>query len=169
MILRESSIRLKYMEYVLPNDPCVQEVLKTAEGRLWKESSKMQRAELVCQWVAGRIKHIYACQSICPSTVLSTNEGTCLSKSVLLVSILRALGFSENEVFVAVLARKEKDFSEFLHAAVLLREDAAMVSNNVFLLDPSGGLSRNVIIDELLSSNSPVAIFNDKTVLTVEQ
>lgn len=147
--MKKTVRKFKYAELVKP-DISIPEELPVSEY-----SDKIEIARTVCRWVALTIEDG---QEVDTEKVLSTKNGNCLGKSVLAVSLLRGLNFTEEEVFVTVMVCKEESPFEALHALVFLEEDT--------FFDLIGGFHEyHRLLEEVSSTQTVVLMFNDKSCL----
>lgn len=89
--------------------------------------------------------------------------GDCFSQAVVLCAALRAVGYGEEEVFVAVTCHVGEPFERALHATVALLAD-----NDWYCLDTTKSSIENAVfhagrLEDVLKTNPYVCMFNDRT------
>jgi len=148
--------------YVTPNDEIVRTTLAEISKMLTYRISKYAA---VRDWVSSNIGYAYDTSVHgreywqLPRETLQRRTGDCEDFSLLLVSLLRATGYSEDRVFV-VIGRK----SEGYHAWVRIRLDVIGWEN----VEPQASVLATIIGDRMaLSGYVAVCQFNDATYFSI--
>jgi len=137
--------------YITPNDPVVKSALSEISKLYAYRISKWMA---IRDWVSTNIRYDGRGDYWqLPRETLERRTGVCKEYSILLVSLLRAAGYSEDRVFV-VLGRKGESY----HAWVRIRIDVIGWQN----IEPQGPSLLIIIGDYLvLSGYSALYYFND--------
>lgn len=165
----------KYADYILPNEESVK---RLADSILVKTShkDKLGVASLVCEWIFQNIKHIgkmFNPKDLHPSVVLRKRRGSCLALSMLMVSILRSLGFNEDDVFLVVALHRGEHPFQATHSFVIINlsdKEASKLNDEstIAIFDPSKNYFELTKLGALLLTNVVVLVFNDKISLIPE-
>ena len=149
--MKKTLQNFRYVELIIPiTIPEVGSLIGRCDNRTG-------RARKICKWVASTIEDSKTGTDV--KKILVSKKGTCLGKCALAVSLLRSLAFTEEEVFVAILAKKGKNPFETLHALVYFQ------CEEVFF-DLTGGFHEyDKSLEEASTSNILILMFNDKICL----
>lgn len=167
-MLRRSKVPFEYVKYVLPSEECIKEVVEeiVISKNIEKASSKLELALRVMEWIKENIKFNPEMETpeLNPCVTLKTRKGACLSLSILMVSILRAIGFNESVVGVIVTLNRSEHPLKATHSSVILAEDLNNLREQdyVTILDPTKNAYVTVKLHELLATNVVIIMFNDR-------
>ncbi len=160
-MLERTSQRFKYMDYVTPEDDCVKEIATRIVKSKGRRVEKSTIVELVFSWIKNNILPEGSSpeKDLRPCVTLRKRQGTCLAQSILTASLLRALSFSENEVWVAVTLHRGESPFEAMHAIVILQTSD---KGKVIALDTTESLLEVTTLNEIIQTNTILLMFNDK-------
>jgi len=88
--------------------------------------------------------------------------GRCFSHAVFLCAVFRALGFGADHALVAVTCHEGEPFEKALHATVVLYDDAGWHCVDVTKPGPEEAILPIGNLEDLLSTNPYVCMFNDQ-------
>jgi hypothetical protein len=156
--------RTKYMEYVLPDEPCVRSLATSIRGR-----NKTESIDNVCKWIRENIVFDPEATILHSCDVLREGRGTCFSVSILATSLLRSLGLEEEKVFTIVALHRGENPFNATHATLLVFPDGVGMDRRALIINI---LPEEILIEttlnEFLLTNIIIIIFNDKIAYIID-
>ncbi|MDI3495965.1 MAG: hypothetical protein PWQ72_2092 [Pseudothermotoga sp.] len=150
------------MDYIVPKS-CV--IKKIAREMMYEECAfdKLRIFHRVFTWIKNNVAIEFDSKDLNPENVLKNKKGTCLALAILMVTILRAMNFDSNEVFVLIVLHKGENPLEALHAVtVLVFQDGSEIAVGDFIHNDLIRTSLNSISE----TNELILMFNDEVAYT---